>query len=341
MNVSATALLAGTLLLLAACGGGAAKSSANFYAGKTITLLAGSSPGGGTDTVNRVVARHLGQFIPGSPQVIVENVDGAGGMVALNRVATAKPDGLTWDGSNSATLLYAQLQGQEQVRYDLTQLTWVGNAFQDSDALWVRSATPFADLDSVKKAATPPKLGGQAATHTSVVTPKLVQELTGLKFNIVVGYPGSPEIFLDVERGVLDGRFASYASLKTQRPDWVGNGFVRFLMYVGHQRSPDLPNVPTLDEVTPPDKQNQLALVYSSYVMTRAMVGPAGVPPELARTMQDAYAQMAKDPAFIADVAKTGFESGYAGAQELHDSVAKVLSDADMKALLLRVLSQK
>jgi tripartite-type tricarboxylate transporter receptor subunit TctC len=327
-------------LMLAACGGPAA-GGGSYFAGKTITLVAGSSAGGGTDTVNRVIARHLGKFIPGSPTVIVENVDGAGGLTALNRVATAKPDGLTWDGSNSATLLYAQLQGQSQVRYDLTKMTWAGNAFQDSDALWVRSATPFTDLDSIRKASTPPKLGGQAATHTSVVTPKLVQELTGLKFNIVVGYPGSPEIFLDVERGVLDGRMASYPSLKTQRPDWISNGTIRILLFIGHQRNPDLPNVPALDEITPPDKRDQLALVYSSYAMTRAMIGPAGIPADVAKTVQDAYAAMSKDEAFKADVAKTGFEPILSTPQDIQDSVSKVIGNNDLKSLLLRVLSEK
>ena len=332
-----------TALILAACAGPAPSSGGGsaYFAGKTITLVAGSSAGGGTDTVNRIIARHLGQLIPGKPNIIVENVDGAGGLIALNRVATAKPDGLTWDGSNSATLLYAQLQGQSQVRYDLTKMVWAGNAFHDSDVLWVRSSTPFTDLDSIRNAATPPKLGGQAATHTSVVTPKLVEELTGLKFNIVVGYPGSPEIFLDVERGVLDGRMASYPSLKTQRPDWITNGTIRFLLYVGHQRSPELPNVPTLDEITPPDKRDQLALVYSSYAMTRAMIGPAGIPSGVAKTVQDAYAAMAKDEAFKADVSKTGFEPILSTPQEIEDSVTKVISDNNLKSLLLRVLSQK
>jgi tripartite-type tricarboxylate transporter receptor subunit TctC len=333
------------VLALAACGGPVAgsggKAAGTYFAGKTMTLVAGSSAGGGTDTVNRIISRHLGRFIPGTPTIIVENVEGAGGLTALNRVATAKPDGLTWDGSNSATLLYAQLQSQSQVRYDLTKMVWAGNAFQDSDVLWVRSTTPFTDLDSIRNAATPPKLGGQAATHTSVVTPKLVQELTGLKFNIVVGYPGSPEIFLDVERGVLDGRMASYPSLKTQRPDWITNGTVRFLMFVGHQRSPELPNVPALDELTPPDKRDQLALVYSSYIMTRAMLGPAGIAPDVAKTVQDAYAEMSKDPAFKADVTKTGFEPVLADPQQIQDAVSKVITNNDMKSLLLRVLSQK
>ena len=329
---------------MAGCGGPVAaggQAAGNYFAGKTITLVAGSSPGGGTDTVNRIIARHLGQFLPGKPQIIVENVASAGGLTALNRVATAKPDGLTWDGSNSAALLYAQLRGESQVRYDLTKMTWAGNAFEDADALWVRSDTPFKDLDSIRNATTPPKLGGQAATHSSVVTPKLVQELTGLKFNIVVGYPGSPEIFLDVERGVLDGRLASYPSLKTQRPDWLKDVTVRVLLYIGHQRSPDLPDVPTLDEITPPDKRDQLSLVYSSYAMTRGMVGPAGMPDNVAKPVQDAYAAMAKDEAFKADVLKTGFDPVLSTPAEIGDAVSKVIGNADLKGMLLRALSQK
>ncbi len=346
LGVRLTLLAAIGLLVpaLLACAPQASSSAAatpsNYYAGKTITLIAGSTAGGGSDAVVRTIAKNLGRFLPGNPTLIVENDPGAGGITGLNRVATAKPDGLLFYGSNSATLLYAQMQGQQQVRYDLSKLTWIGNAFQDSDVLWVRSSTPYTDWDSIRTAKTPPKLGGQAATHVSVVTPKLITALTGVKFDVVVGYPGSPEVLLDVERGVLDGRLASWSSLKTQRPDWVTNGFLRFPLWVGRQRSPELPDTPALDEVTPPDKRDQLALVYSSYVMTRAMLGPAGMAPDLQKMVQDAYAAMAKDPTFQADVAKTGFDPALVGPQELHDDALKVLGDPASKALLLTVLGQ-
>src|SRR5919197_261715 len=173
----------------------AAASTNNYFTGKTITMVAGSSAGGGTDTTNRLVARHLGRFIPGKPNVIVQNVDGAGGVIALNQVSAAKPDGLTFNGAVSQALLYGQIQGLEQARFDLRKLTWVGSAFQDTNVLWVRSDTPYTSLESIRSASRPPRLGAQSATHPSAVLPKIVTEITGISFNVVVGYPGSPEIF--------------------------------------------------------------------------------------------------------------------------------------------------
>lgn len=310
----------------------------NYYAGKTITIVAGSSAGGGTDTINRVVARHLGRFIPGKPNVIVQNVDGAGGVIALNQVAAAKPDGLMFNGAVSQALLYGQIQGLEQARFDLRTVTWIGSAFQDTNVLWVRSETPYTSLESIRSAGQAPRLGAQSATHPSVVLPKIISEITGINFNVVVGYPGSPEIFLDVERGDLDGRFSSFGSLPTERPDWIKSGYVRLLLYTGEKRAQEYPDLPIVQEIVPPDKQSLLPLIYGPQAVSRAMAGPPGIPPEIAQIVQTAYADMAKDPEFLADVAKTGFDTGYLSPTDIQDSVVKLLQDESMKTTLKRIL---
>jgi tripartite-type tricarboxylate transporter receptor subunit TctC len=313
-------------------------SNTTYFAGKTITIIAGSSAGGGTDTINRVVARHLGRFIPGKPNIIVQNVDGAGGVIALNQVAAAKPDGLTFNGAVSQALLYGQIQGLQQARFDLSKLTWVGSAFRDTNVLWVRSDTPYTDLESIRSAGKAPRLGAQSATHPSVVLPKLVTAITGINFNVVVGYPGSPEIFLDVERGDLDGRFSSLGSLPTERPDWIKNGYVRLLLYTGEERAEDYPDLPAIKEIVPPDKQSLLPLIYGPQAISRAMAGPPGIPPEIAQTVQNAYADMSKDPEFLADVGKTGFDTGYLSPSDIQDSVEKLLQDETMKTTLKQIL---
>jgi tripartite-type tricarboxylate transporter receptor subunit TctC len=311
----------------------------NYFEGKTITLVAGSSPGGGTDNINRLIARHLGRFIPGKPNIIVQNVDGAGGVIALNQVAAAKPDGLTFNGSVSQTLFYAQIQGtQQQLRYDLSKLSWIGSAFEDTQALWLRGETPYTSLDAIRTASTPPKLGAQAGTHSSVVLPKVVQEVTGLKFNVVTGYPGSPEILLDVERGALDGRFSSFNSLKGERPDWLTNKFVRLLVYVARERDKNYPDVPSIVEIVPPDKRALLALVFGPQEVNRTMAGPPGIPPEIAKPVIDGYKQMSSDPEFLADMSKIGFEPGYTGPEAISESLTRLFSDKEMGDALKRIL---
>ena len=317
------------------------KPASNYYAGKTITLVAGSSAGGGTDTIVRLVQRHLPRFIPGKPNIIVQNEEGAGGVIALNNVANAKPDGLTYNGSVSQALLFGQLQGISQAKFDLKTLTWIGSAFDDSNILWLRTATPYTDLDAIRQASTPPKLGAQSGTHPSVVIPRIVQEVTGLKFNVIVGYPGSPEIFLDVERGALDGRFASYGSLLTQRPEWVENKTIRFLLFTGKERHKELPDVPTVADVIPADRRSLLPLIYAPQLMNRAMAGPPGIPPDIAKLMQDAYGQMARDREFLSDMEKTCFDAGYLSPADIQDATVKLLDDEAMKTTLRSILSAK
>ena len=316
------------------------KATNNFYAGKTITFIAGSTPGGGTDTLARITARHLPRFIPGNPNIIVQNMAGGGGIPALNHLFNvAKPDGLTFDGSIAQTLLYAQLQGVDQVRYDLRKATWIGNTIVDPQVLWVRSDSPYTSLEAIRTASTPPKLGAQAGSHPSVVIPRIVSEITGLKFNVVTGYPGSPEIFLDVERGALDGRFASYGSLQTQRPDWIKDNFVRILMTTARQRLPELPEVPSVTEIIPPDRQSYLSLLFGPQDMSRSVVGHPDIPPEIAKIVQDGLAAVVKDPEFISDMQKAGFDVGYTSPNEIRNSVVKLIDDPDLKTTLNRLLA--
>jgi tripartite-type tricarboxylate transporter receptor subunit TctC len=243
-----------------------------------------------------------------------------------------------FNGAVSQALLYGQIQGLQQARFDLRKLTWVGSAFQDTNVLWVRSDTPYTSLESLRTASRPPKLGAQSATHPSVVLPKIVTEITGINFNVVVGYPGSPEIFLDVERGDLDGRFSSFGSLPTERPDWIKTGFVRLLLYTGEKRASEYPDLPVINEIVPPDKRSLLPLIYGPQAVNRAMAGPPGIPPEITQMVQNAYAEMAKDPEFLADVGKTGFDTGYLAPADIQDSVEKLLQDEAMKATLKRIL---
>lgn len=317
-----------------------AKPEPDYYAGKTITFIAGSSPGGGTDTLARITARHLSRFIPGNPTIIVQNMPGGGGIPALNHLYhQSAPDGLTFDGSIAQTVLYAQLQGDEAVRYDLAEVTYIGNAIDDPQVLWLRSETPFTNLDDVRNATTAPRLGAQSGTHPSVIIPRVVGEVTGLEFNVITGYPGSPEIFLDVERGALDGRFASYGSLQTQRPDWIADNYVRILMTTARERLPELPEAPSIMEIVPPERESLLSLLYGPGNLSRSVLGPPGIPPEIARIVQDAFAEMVNDPEFISDMERAGFDVGYTSPEDVHESVVQLLSDEESKAVLNRLLS--
>jgi tripartite-type tricarboxylate transporter receptor subunit TctC len=233
------------------------------------------------------------------------------------------------------------MDGLAQVRYDLPTLTWVGSAFRETNALWTLTDTPYGSLEAIRSASRPPKLGAQSGTHQSVVLPRLVTELTGLKFDLVTGYPGSPEIMLDVERRALDGRFDALSTLTTTRAEWIPNKVVQILLVAGRERHKDFPSVPTIAEIVPADKRHLLTLTYGTEDLTRAMAGPPGIPAEVAQVVQEAYKRMSQDPDFQAEEIKTGFEVGFSGPAEVGESLKKLLEEPELKATLKRVLSTK
>ena len=232
------------------------------------------------------------------------------------------------------------MDGLAQVRYDLAKLTWAGSAFRETNALWTLTDTPYGSLDAIRSASRPPKLGAQSGTHRRSSYP-LVTELTGLKFDLVTGYPGSPEIMLDVERKALNGRFDALSTLTTTRAEWIPNKVVQILLVAGRERHKDFPNVPTIAELVPPEKRNLLALSYGTEDLTRAMAGRPGIPPEVAQVVQDAYKRMSQDPEFQAEETKTGFEIGFSGPVEVGESLKKLLEEPELNVTLKRVLSAK
>ena len=170
-----------------------AQSDANFYAGKTITVLVGSSAGGGTDVTARVLARHLERYIPGKPRIDIINKPGAGGMIAANELYNLKkPDGLSVSTMNTGAL-FATATGNEAIRFDLKKFIWVGQAFDDAQVVYLKTSTPYTSFDAIRKAnkeGKQPKMGAQALDHTSNVVVKIVEQIFGLDFHGDSGLSG-------------------------------------------------------------------------------------------------------------------------------------------------------
>jgi tripartite-type tricarboxylate transporter receptor subunit TctC len=189
-----------------------------FYQGKTITLVAGTTAGSQYDAHARLIAQHLGKHIPGIPDIIVQNMPGAGSLIAANHLYNvAKPDGLTITSIIPA-IYFNQLAGRKEVRFDYSKFNWIGSVDRSDNLIYMRSDTPFKTIYDVRGATQPPKC---TATGTGIVghyMPKLLNETIGTKFEIVLGYPGGPEMDLAVEKTRLSAarlptRLGSVASL--------------------------------------------------------------------------------------------------------------------------------
>src|SRR5947209_16798991 len=226
-------------------------TSPEFYKGKAIRLVVGNSSGGAQDDWARFVAQYLGKHIPGSPDIVVQNMPGAGTIIAANYIYNiAKPDGLTLGLINPAIYI-DQLLGSKEVKFDWPKFSWIGSPERIDQVLFIRTDIPYKTLDDMRKAKEPPRCAAQAITTPSYQFPKLLEEGIGLKFHMVLGYGGGGEMNLAIEKGEVHCRAGTVSAYVGREPTrtWIKNGFVRALAQSGAKRYPKLPDVPTIYEL--------------------------------------------------------------------------------------------
>jgi tripartite-type tricarboxylate transporter receptor subunit TctC len=319
-----------------------AQSGKNFYEGKTITFFAGSSAGGGTDLTARLIAKHIERYIPGKPAVLVVNKPGAGGMIAVNELYNVKkPDGLTISTMNTGAL-FGLATGNDALKFDLQKFIWVGQALDEAQTVYVRSATPYTSFDAIRKAnkeGKQPKMGAQSLDHTSNVVVKIVEQILGLDFQVIPGYPGTPQILLDIERGALDGRSQGTGSLLGTRREWIEKRFIRLLVTSKSKRDSRLPEVPTIEELAPPGKKNLLSALYAAENIGRSVVLPPGVPPERVKVLRDAFAEMTQDPQFLKEAEKIGLEIGLTRGEDMNRDIENTVRDKELMAVYKMIMT--
>jgi tripartite-type tricarboxylate transporter receptor subunit TctC len=281
------------------------------YQGKTITIIVGTVAGDLYDLYARAIALFMGRYIPGSPNVIVQNMPGAGHMIAANYLYNvAKPDGLTM-GAINAGLYFEQLIGRAEVKFDWTQYNWIGNATKSPQVLYMRADSPYKTIDDVRNAKEPPKCGTTGTGNMGYLVPKLLEETVGAKFNVVPGYQGGSEIDLAVERGEIQCRSLSTEAYFSREPflTWRKNGFSRELVQGGRARIEKLPDTPTVFELmdkykTSAQGRRLAAALLASGEFHRPYLAPPKVPPEQVKILRDAFNKTMKDPEFLAETKK-------------------------------------
>jgi tripartite-type tricarboxylate transporter receptor subunit TctC len=309
------------------------QGQAPFYQGKTIKIVVGNLAGDAYDLWARIFAQHMGKYIPGNPNFIVQNMTGAGGLTAANYVyAVAKPDGLTL-GAFGPSLYFDQLARRKEVQFDWSKFTWIGTPEQTEFILIMRTDSPYKSIDDVRAAAVPPKCGSTGTGTSGYYIPKFLDENMGLKFNIVTGYPGGGEIDLGIERGELHCRNLTISTYFAREPflTWYKNGFVRPIMQTAKRRDPRVPDVPSIyelmDQYKTPEATRRLATVLlAPAVFGRPMVATPGVPPDRVKILRDAYQASLKDPALLEDLKKRRWEVDAIGGEELANLAKEVVS---------------
>ena len=305
-----------------------------FYKGKTIKVVIGTTPGALYDQWSRLLAAHMGKHIPGNPEMVPQNMPGAGHKIAANYVyKVAKPDGLTLIGSIVPSLYFDQLLKRDEVQYDWGKFAWIGSPVLGESQMYMRADTPFKTMDDVRKAADPPKCGTQSTSEQSYYLPKLFNEILGTKFKMVSGYPGGPEIDLAAERGEIHCRAFTIEAFFAREPylTWYKNKFVRNLIQTGNRKDERLPDTPTIyelmDRYKTPEVGRRLATVMlASGALGRPMLAGPGVPADRVKILREAFGKTMKDPEFLAEVAKRKYELSPTRGEELERIVKESMS---------------
>lgn len=306
----------------------------SFYQGKSIKLIVGSPAGSNYDQYSRLIAPYLSKYISGNPEVIVQNMGGAGSAIAANHVyRLAAPDGLTLLSILPA-IYFDQLVGRKEVQFDYAKFVWIGSTDRSNNLLIMRSDTPYKTLQDVRTASESPKCAATGTGSIAYYMPKLLEEVLGTKFNVVVGYPGGPEMDLAVERGEAQCRaFTLSAFLSDRDPyrTWRKNNSVRVLVQTGANRDKRLPNVPTLVELmdehkTPESARRLVKLVLASGDLGRPIIGPPGIPTDRVRILRQAFMKALTDPALLAHAEKVNMEIEPTGGDELETLAKDVMS---------------
>jgi tripartite-type tricarboxylate transporter receptor subunit TctC len=318
------ALLA-TALALAAGLPAAAQTPEEFYKGKTIDFVIGYPPGGSNDVWGRIVTRHIGKHIPGKPTVVPKNTPGAGSFLAINQAFNVLPKDGTVIAIGAPTAALDERLGSQGVRFKTAELSWIGRVDSLINMVFMWKTSPVQTITQAQqKEAT---LSGTGAGSTVSVYPTVLNHVIGTKFKLIMGYKGSNEAMLAVERGEVEGHSTSWTALKVAHPDWIRDKNVAILVQFALRRHPEMADVPTAVELARNDEERAiLAAVMNATEVGTAFFTTPGVPADRLAALRRAFDATMTDPEFLAEVEKTRLAISPIGGEELQKLVAEVAS---------------
>ena len=279
--------------------------SADFYHGKSLTLFAGQPPGGGIDSEMRLVARFLGKFIPGEPNILPMNMQGAGGIILGNYLySLAKPDGLTLGMPGRSGFTLAPFISAADTKYDLRKFTWIGSSASSNFVLWMRRAANMTRFDDLRTSKRTIIIAGSGSTTANSIMPEVLARYEKLPLRVVRGYPGINDAILAVERGEADGVLCQKASL---RADLIASGAIVPVFQV----LPIEPGLPLLDTlIADPKEKALLELLSAPQRLGLPLIAPPGLPGDLTATLREAYLKMVASPDYVTEAMKRGLDIG-------------------------------
>ena len=320
---AATALSAAGALAI--CAPARADAIEDFYRGKQIDMIIGYSPGGTYDLYARLVARFLGDYIPGKPRVIPRNMPGAGSRLAAGWIYNLGPKDGTVIGTGDQSLAVEQAMGDKALTIDVSKFQYIGNPAADNNTTGAWHTSGIKTLEDAKLREVPT---GATGGSTSSQYPKAMNALLDTKFKIITGYPGGNDINLALEKGEVAVRGSNaWGSWKATRPDWLRDKKINLLVQIGLTKAPDLPDVPLLIDLAKNEEDRAvLMLLSASVTIGRPLYVAPAVPAERVRALRASFDRMVNDAIFKDAALREGFEINPVSGEEMQKIVAQIVS---------------
>ena len=315
------------MLVAAPCAGLAqahADPVADFYKGKTINALVGVSAGGEYDLKLRLVARHIGKYIPGKPTVIPQNMTGATGMVMANFLYNVAPQDGTYIGVIQNGLPTSQAVGVDGVKFDATRFQWIGSIAPTTETMVTWKTTGVTTIEEARR--TEVIVGAVGSSGITLSFPVMLNDLVGTRFRMVLGYTGSGALDLAMERGEVSGRAGSWSSMKASKPNWIANKDLNVIVHSG-PKPKDLPGVPSAEDFVQGAEDRQVMdVVTVGDTLGHPFAAAPGVPAERVAALRKAFVEMLDDPDFRKEAAANNLEIDPVSAEALSGAVNRALA---------------
>jgi tripartite-type tricarboxylate transporter receptor subunit TctC len=316
-----------------------AQTVADFYRGKTVSLVVGYPPGGGYDVYARVIARHMGRYLPGQPAMIVRNQPGAASLSFANELYRTHPQDGSLFGTFARSVPMDRLLGRPGTNFDPTKFNWIGSANAEVSICTVWHGL---GLKTVREfIASPVIFGANAPGSESFVYPTILNNLLGANFRIVTGYPGAGDLMMAMERGETQGRCGmTWSAFKTTMPEWVRDKKVFIALQFAVEKHPELSEVPLVTELARNDmERDALGLILAGQAMGRPFAAPPNVPEDRIAALRAGFDRTMADPQFLAEGEKQGLEIQPVSGAKLQELVERMFQaplaavDAARKAI--------
>jgi tripartite-type tricarboxylate transporter receptor subunit TctC len=320
MKKTFAALLATTFLAAPAVA-----QDADFYKGKTVDLYIGYAPGGGYDTYARLVARHMGNYMPGTPNFVPKNMAGGGGRVVAGYIFKVAPKDGTAIAMADQSLVLQQAIGDTTIQFDMNKFVWVGNPSADNNTAVTWYTT---GVKTIQEATQKEVIVGATGPNTSAQLPQVMNAILGTKFKIVSGYPGGNEMNLAMENGEIGSRGSNpWSSWKGTKPDWIKDKKINILVQIGLTKAADLPDVPLLlDLAKNDDDRAVLRLISAPATIGRPLFGPPEMPAARLAILRKGFDAMVKDKAFLDEAARERLDINPVSGADLAKIVADIVA---------------